>query len=117
LVENHDDSKLSHEEFIPYRKKFFPCSQDAKKVFEDEFDLAWEHHKKKNPHHWEYWLKNKPSTPYDKSLYAVEMICDWMAMGYKFGDTAEQFYQNNKHKITLQVPEEFIFQIFEALKK
>ncbi|HEY5561971.1 MAG TPA: DUF5662 family protein [Clostridiaceae bacterium] len=114
LIEKHDDSKLSNEEFIPYRQKFYPCEDDN---FDNSlFSAAWEHHKANNPHHWEHWLNHEPSTPYDKSMYSVEMVCDWMAMGYKFGDTAESFYLNNKNKIILPVSEDYIFEIFNALR-
>jgi len=115
LIEKHDDSKLSNEEFIPYRQKFYPC--EGENIDKSLFGVAWEHHKNNNPHHWEHWLNHEPSTPYDKSMYAVEMVCDWMAMGYKFGDTAESFYLNNKNKIILPVSEDYIFEIFNAIKQ
>ena len=31
----------------------------------------------------------------------IEMICDWQAMGYVFGDTANQYYNSNKDTIKL----------------
>jgi len=29
------------------------------------------------------------------------MVLDWMAMGLKFGDTAEEYYENNRDKIKI----------------
>ena len=46
------------------------------------------------------------------------MVLDWMAMGYKFGDTAQEYYEKNKEKIEL--PDwaiEFIYEIFRRVYK
>jgi len=45
------------------------------------------------------------------------MVLDWMAMGYKFGDTAQEYYEKNKEKI--KIPSwavDFIYQIFDRIK-
>ena len=45
------------------------------------------------------------------------MIIDWVAMGYKFGDTAEQYYNSNKDKIDLNEDQLLLmFEIFGKLK-
>jgi hypothetical protein len=44
------------------------------------------------------------------------MVIDWMAMGIKFNDTAQSYYEKNKDKIDL--PEKgvkFIYEIFEKV--
>ena len=56
----HDESKYSDEEFIPYRKNFFPINAEEKENNKLDFDKAWEHHWKNNSHHWQY-RKNKTS--------------------------------------------------------
>ena len=33
--------------------------------------------------------------------YTVEMLCDWTAMSYKFGDTPEEFYNKKKDTMLL----------------
>ena len=99
----HDESKYSEEEFIPYRKNFYPINAEEKEENKLDFDKAWEHHWKNNSHHWQY-RKNK--TSFDKNnkeevLDVLENILDWIAMGYKFNDRPYQYYENNKNNITL----------------
>jgi len=89
-VEYRDLSKFSKEEFVQYRDFFFPVNDEDKK--NSGMDTAWENHKVKNPHHHET-VKNR--------LDVIHMIIDWTAMGYKFGDTAQQYYETNKDKINL----------------
>lgn len=99
----HDKSKYSKEEFVPYRKNFYPINAEEKEENKPDFDKAWEHHWKNNSHHWQY-RKNK--TSFDKNnkeevLDVLENILDWIAMGYKFNDRPYQYYENNKNNITL----------------
>ena len=99
----HDESKYSEEEFIPYRKNFFPINAEEKENNKLDFDKAWEHHWKNNSHHWQY-RKNKTSFNKDNKeevLDVLENVLDWMAMGYKFNDRPYQYYENNKNNIVL----------------
>ena len=89
-VEWHDVSKFSKEEFAQYRAHFFPVSDEDKRS-SGMLD-AWEHHKQENPHHHET-VRHR--------LDVIHMIIDWTAMGYKFGDTAQQYYEKHQHKISL----------------
>ena len=50
LVINHDKSKYGEEEYEPYLEYFYGDKD------EDAFNVAWNHHQKSNPHHWQYWL-------------------------------------------------------------
>lgn len=112
-VLEHDISKLTEFEFVQYRKAFYPTSSEPK------FDMAqaWEHHKSKNPHHWESWIKIQTPNPYEWEVHCVHMIVDWMAMGYKFGDSAKEYYETNKEKIKLpDYAVDFIYKIFERLE-
>jgi len=46
------------------------------------------------------------------------MIIDWTAMGYVFGDTAQQYFERNKK--TIQLPEhivKFMYTVFDELSK
>jgi len=99
-VKAHDLSKLSANEFTQYRQFFFPTDSEIKD--KALFEQAWEHHKANNPHHWENWTVNYAEHPY-VDIWLVENIIDWVAMGFKFGDTAKAFYEKNKDKI--QLPE------------
>jgi argonaute-like protein implicated in RNA metabolism and viral defense len=107
-VEHHDISKFSAEEFTQYRDKFFPVQGIPIDDKPHAFKLAWVHHYNSNTHHWE-----SASTEID----VLHMIIDWTAMGYKFGDTAQSYYESQQDKIKLNpdlVP--FMYQIFNALK-
>lgn len=117
MIDLHDNTKLSDREFIQYQRKFFSVgfvnSEDDRR-----FTDAWNHHVRHNPHHWENWTL---IAIHDKELlksHCVCMICDWMAMGMKFGDTAQEYYEKNSCKI--QLPDwaiTFIYEIFNCLKK
>ncbi|EAY11170.1 hypothetical protein TVAG_498640 [Trichomonas vaginalis G3] len=94
-VHKHDESKYSPEEFDAYRRRFFPVNEAEKKASFYDFNLAWEHHKKCNPHHSEspmwYDERTKTAKPMDP-LYAFELICDWQAMSIKFNNRCIDFY-------------------------
>ena len=102
MIENHDKSKFSANEFQGYRQWFYPeKGQNKNKVLAD---LAWNHHQKFNPHHWQYWLMWHPekTIALDMDLkYIIEMLCDWTAMSYKFGVTPELFYNKDKYGMFL----------------
>lgn len=80
----HDMSKYSEEEFIPYRNKFFPVDGKlSEEEIEVEFNKAWEHHWKNNRHHYKMYIHDdKPMGKIDM----LEFIIDISAMGYKFNN-------------------------------
>jgi len=105
-VKNHDDSKLSKEELVQYRERFYPVNSNEEggldnsdKEIHENFNNAWKHHKELNPHHWENWatqeLNKGYCSHYGWQINCVHMIIDWMSMGYKFGDTAQEYYEKN----------------------
>jgi len=98
-IKNHDISKFGMEEFVQYRKFFFPVNDEEKKGADDNFNSAWNHHKRNNPHHWEVWTKIHNRNYQEICL--IHNIVDWMAMGMKFKDTAKSYYENNKDHIKL----------------
>lgn len=106
-VKHHDLTKFSAEEFTQYRNKFFPVFQYNQ--IQQDFNKAWEHHYTNNTHHWE-----SATTELD----VIHMVIDWVAMSYKFGGTAQSYYEANKHKIKLQ-PDliNFMYTIFNKLKE
>ena len=113
LIKEHDVSKLSPEEFIQYQRNFHPVG----KRDSDGFDSAWEHHQRYNPHHWQNWTKISTASPNELACHCACMVIDWMAMGLKFGDTAEEYYETLKELIDL--PEwavKFVGEIFERLR-
>ncbi len=99
---HHDISKFSEEEFVEYQMAFFPVKGE-----ESTLNDAWEHHKNNNTHHHES-LKN--------NWDIVHMIIDWTAMGYKFGDTAQEYYENNMDKMTItDEQKEIMYEIFNKI--
>lgn len=104
-VMHHDLSKFSREEFVQYRDSFYPvCASDKTN---SRMEDAWEHHKRKNSHHHE---------TVHTYMDIVHMVIDWTAMGYNFGDTAQQYYESNKDKISLSEDhKKFMYEIFECL--
>ena len=112
-IKTHDLSKLSPEEFTQYRQFFFPCPSERKN--KELFDLAWEHHKSNNVHHWENWTEKYKDFPY-ADAFVVMNVVDWIAMSFKFGDTAKDYYEKNKDKINM--PEwatKLMYEIFECI--
>lgn len=108
-IKEHDLSKFSQEEFIPYVEWFFsPYGKKydvwddggegtlIHKKIKDNFIIASTHHIENNYHHWENWSNNKEYFPNQTSCDIITMVADWMAMGIEFNDTAEQYYLNNR---------------------
>ena len=96
----HDLSKYTDEEFEAYRNNFYP--EEGEKVDKEKFELAWQHHYKMNPHHWEHWVnfETKETQPIPP-LYIAELICDWNAMSIKFGGNPLKYYESKKNDIIL----------------
>lgn len=115
-IKKHDESKLSKEEFFAYRNYFYPTKDEIKD--KAAFNSAWENHLKHNDHHWQKWTRDfKDKHCLAAELCLVHNIVDWMAMGYEFNDTAQEYYESNKEKINL--PDwaiELMYIIFEKIK-
>lgn len=117
LIYLHDLSKYESEEFDAYRKNFYPISQEEKDDNKQAFEEAWKHHYMNNLHHWDYWYhtNNLNNMPF---IYVVEMICDWEAMGYQFGNTSKEWYDKNKDKIYIgDSQRELVESLIEILSK
>jgi len=107
----HDLSKYSLTEFTSSAKHFQGGGSpiDAEKML-NGYSIAWQNHKAKNKHHWQYWtdfengqliiLRMPPK-------YVAEMLCDWVGAGkaYNRGKwTIEKFkswYEQNKGNMYL----------------
>jgi len=83
------------------------------------FDKAWEHHYKNNPHHWNHWLDEKGVPQVIPSQYLEQMISDWEGMSLKFGGSAQEYYLKNYRKVELEyntrVLLEFMLDINDSL--
>lgn len=81
----HDWSKFSPVEFFESVKYFDGTVSPIVKCKQaNGYSLAWQHHKGRNPHHYEYWVDNVDKggvaikMPYE---YVIELICDYLAAG------------------------------------
>lgn len=97
LINQHDLSKWSEEEFEPYALYF----NVDKEKYKDKFNYAWNHHQKSNPHHWQYWvLVNDDEGTVGLEMpqeYIIEMICDWWSFSHKTGNLKEIFSWYKDH--------------------
>ena len=82
LIDEHDDSKFSEEEFEPYANFWYNDSEHYD--YDPVYEAAWEHHWLNNEHHPEYW--NGQDIPY---IYILEMLCDWGSFGIASGNITE----------------------------
>lgn len=117
MIDKHDSSKMSVEEFVPYRRNFYPTEEDLDIngiLLDDvkkDFKKAWKHHKENNDHHWEVWTKTE-----NNYLQSVHNFVDWFAMSLARGNKPLDYYRANKKRIKL--PKETILmfnQIEECL--
>ena len=123
----HDLSKFSWVEFsesVNYyqegkRSPINACKEDK------GYSLAWQHHKGRNPHHYEYWTDN-----YDGGTtfiempkkYVLELVADYMAAGKTYGNLSlddEIAWWNSKKDSKFIHPKtkELITETFERLKR
>jgi hypothetical protein len=79
MIEEHDESKYSEEEFEAYAQHFY-----GDKNNDLEFEEAWKHHWLNNEHHPEFWLGE--DMPY---IYILEMLCDWGSFSIDKGNMKE----------------------------
>lgn len=100
----HDLSKLFRpSEFFAYAEHH---GRDGKKkpLSEKMRRTVWLH-RKRNPHHWQFWLdvSNKGEIIPIKigDRYLKEMVADMRGTGREFGNTAGEWYERNKRFIKM----------------
>ena len=116
----HDLSKFSPTEFNASAQYFQGRSSpiDAEKR-EKGYSIAWQHHKGRNPHHWEYWI-DRLSTKENYAIempvkYVYEMLADFIGAGQAYnptGWTCEsplKYYMLNRSKYLLHPNTEKLF--------
>ena len=99
----HDLSKFRPSEFIPYAKFFYAKDRtnNYKKFDEDDlnFQTGWNHHQKRNKHHWNYWVsvtRTEMLIPLEMPMQHVrQMVADWNGMSRKFGGSTKDYYTKN----------------------
>lgn len=116
IINEHDESKFSEEEFEPYAQKWH-----GEGVKTPEYEEAWKHHWMNNEHHPEFWLGE--DMPY---IYILEMICDWGSFSIASGNIKElsDFYFNkakddpekNLSDATKEIIEDILSRIDSVIK-
>jgi len=104
----HDWSKFLPCEWFPYVGYFDTPKARQRGDAAARFDVAWNHHQKVQPHHWQHWLLITDSDePRLRALpmperYVREMVADWRGAGRALGtpDTVG-WYAANTRKIIL----------------
>ena len=87
--------------FCPENCKWMPINEERQE-------------QKKYEHHWENWAEKEGGIL--SSLPVVHNVCDWMAMGTKFNDTAKEYYEKNKEKMKIpKWAESVMYEIFECV--
>lgn len=101
----HDWSKFLPSEWFAYVHFFYTEHKDKA-----AFDIAWNHHQKAQPHHWQYWLLITDSDdPRLRALpmprkYVLEMLADWSGAGRAINGKSDVrgWYEKMKDKIILE---------------
>ena len=122
-INNHDASKTSASEYIPYVNYFYADKNNPEYV--RDFQQAWLHHVHNNCHHWNYWVlvDDDGIVALDMpDIYIIEMICDWWSFSWKKGKLLEIFDWYDKHlpnmklsKLTQNKVETILNRIHETL--
>lgn len=124
----HDLSKFRPREWMPYAEFFYGpkysdeevrdmnrrafnvcCSMpyETKEEKRDKFNLAWLHHQRTNPHHWQFWiLRNDDGSTVPLKMpekYILEMLCDWEGAGMAITGKREYvaWYMKNRLKMLM----------------
>jgi hypothetical protein len=119
LIEEHDESKFSEEEFEAYANFWYNDSEHYD--YDPAYEAAWEHHWLTNEHHPEHWNGN--DIPY---IYILEMLCDWGSFAIAKGnlkELSEYYYSEAKDdsekdlsKATQEIIEDILSRIESVIK-
>lgn len=102
----HDQSKYSEAELMPYARRFYGQGLDDEQVAAD-FQRAWLHHLHNNPHHWQHWVLINDEDGVDvlemPQRYALEMVADWMgaSMAYTGSWDMTEWLERNYPRVML----------------
>ncbi len=114
----HDWTKFLPSEWFPYTDFFYGEHMDRQKAaalnydfpvpddIELAFEIAWNHHQKRNDHHWQYWIRlgDDGTTLVLPMPHAArkEMLADWRGAGRALGKpNTWEWYEANKDKMQL----------------
>ena len=97
----HDLSKFSPKEFCESIHYYTGVKSPIDTCKETKgYSLAWQHHKGRNDHHFEYWIdfNGNETKPIRMPLEcALEMICDYLGAGHAYSSNAKKkFYYRDE---------------------
>jgi hypothetical protein len=115
----HDLSKLSHEEFTQYAYAFywkvnFPNTMNwlhNRGEINLNFQKALTNHKIQNDHHWENIVDGQK----DWEIKCVHMVVDWIAMAYRDGTSARDWYKEKIRQKEIDIPDKHHLLAMEIL--
>lgn len=114
LVAWHDNSKISDEEFMAYALGLYSEYKENPEIHE-KFKEAVSVHKSRNLHHFES-LKDYHGD--DWKCYIIELICDYIAVGWQFENYIFEYYEQEKDNIDLpQEYKEYLGTILNIIKE
>lgn len=133
----HDASKYSLKEFLPYARQFFgsyPSWKEdnllvrfpsytglTKESVKNDFDVAWNYHQKRNPHHFQMWiLINDEDRTYPlpmPKVYIREMVADWLgaSMAYTGSWVMVNWMNRNLNNYADKMHQDTINYLWEVL--
>lgn len=103
----HDLSKFLPSEWSAYVHTFYKPDGSKRYVETNDFALAWNHHQKRNRHHWQYWLltwdRGETVALKMPERYTREMVADWRGAGRAISGSRDPagWYLKNRDKIML----------------
>ena len=107
----HDLSKFGPTEFLS-SAKYFQGNRSPINAQKEKFgySIAWQHHKGRNPHHWEYWIdwnKGVQTAIRIPENYAYEFVCDYIGAGKSYSkekwkpSMPESYYLDTLYMMTI----------------
>lgn len=102
----HDWDKFLPGEWLPYARTFYQPDGQQQYNPEHGFAVSWNHHQKRNKHHWQYWYITWDTGDSEclpmPDVYRREMLADWRGAGRAIGmpDT-KAWYEQNKQRMHL----------------
>jgi hypothetical protein len=138
----HDWSKFLPSEWGPYVANFYgykPTDEEVERArrlafyikskaeIKADFDRAWNHHQKRQPHHWQYWLLTTDQPGNDWALWQMSPPIGEYTLAYQgepvatFPDDERPMQENarylfagevrtklNRMPVPLEMPERFV---------
>lgn len=103
----HDWSKFLPSEWLPYARTFYKPDGTGQYEPSSDFEIAWRHHQRRQPHHWQYWLltwdRGETVALRMPDVFVREMVADWCGAGRAIRGKLEvwDWFENNQDKMIL----------------